>query len=113
MQMFDFSNQTKNLFTFVFGTLLHTLVYSFLGSMNIMINPFWKTFHGFYSHIIFADAIAIGIIYKNYYNNSIFSELTQIIDPIQEQKLNQMPEPTFKIVEENLNPELELEPEIE
>jgi hypothetical protein len=92
MQLFDLTNQTKNLTTFVFGTLLHTMLYSYLGSLNLSASSFMKTMFGFYSHILFVDIVAIGIIYKNYYNESIVSEFTNLVVPIQKQSIN-IPEP--------------------
>ncbi len=79
MQTFDFTNQTKNLITFVLGTFIHTLIYSYLGSLGA---PFLRAFHGFYTYIVASDAIAIAIIYKNFYNNTILREFTDIIDPV-------------------------------
>lgn len=69
------TDQTRNLTTFVLGTLIHTIVYSYLGSLQLETNPFLKTFHGFYLYIVIADAIAIAIIYKNYYNSTILTEM--------------------------------------
>jgi hypothetical protein len=88
MQLFDtMQNQTKNLTTFLFGTTIYTLFYSYLGSLNFEENLFFKSFFNFFFYIILADAFAMAIIYKNYYKTTIFTEINETLgDKLTEKK---------------------------
>ncbi len=78
MKLFPFmENQTRNLTTFLFGVISYTLIYSYVGSINFDKNSFIYRFFMFFIYIVLADAFAMGIIYKNYYNHTIFKEVEE------------------------------------
>jgi hypothetical protein len=80
MQNFEsVENQTKNLTTFLFGVTVYTLIYSYVGSCDFSSNLFLKSFFGFFYYIILADAFAMAIIYKNYYKQTIFTEVKETV----------------------------------
>lgn len=72
-------NQTKNLFTFVFGTLLYTILYSYFGAINKETNAFIFMLFNYFSYIVLADGFSMAIIYKNYYKTTIFTEIKETI----------------------------------
>lgn len=72
------SDQTKNLFTFLFGVVSYTLMYSWFGSINKEDNVFIFSLFNYFSYSILADAFAMAIIYKNYYKSSIIGEATEV-----------------------------------
>jgi hypothetical protein len=74
--MYTFENQTRNLTTFLLGTLLYVFIYSYTGSL-INISSFFKNLFGFFIYIIIADAFAMGILYKNAYNQTILTEIKE------------------------------------
>ncbi len=84
----NFTDQTRNLVTFLLGIVLYTVLYTYLfnknnNSTNLLINSIKAGF----SYIIMSDCIAMGIIYKNYYKSSIINEVKEAwIDPISSNK---------------------------
>ncbi len=72
-------NQTKNLFTFVFGTLLYTILYSYFGAINKETNAFIFMLFNYFAYIVLADGFSMAIIYKNYYKTTIFTEIKETI----------------------------------
>lgn len=72
------SNQNKNLFTFVVGVVLYTIIYSFLGSLKGDNKPFLTMFFNFFLYIILADGFAMAIIYKNFYKITIMGEVKDV-----------------------------------
>lgn len=73
------SDQTKNLITFLSGTVCYTLIYAYLGAMDYENHKFGKYLYNFFIYIIIADAIAIAIIYKNFYKETVLNEITEVI----------------------------------
>lgn len=73
------SDQTKNLLTFVLGSTLYTLFYSYLGSFDFSCNLMFKSLFNFFFYIILADGFAMAIIYKNYYKQTIFTEVRETL----------------------------------
>lgn len=73
------SDQTKNLITFLSGTVFYTLLYAYLGALDYANNKFGKYLFNFFIYIVIADAIAIAIIYKNFYKQTIFNEVTEVM----------------------------------
>ncbi len=73
------SDQTKNLITFLSGTVFYTLLYAYLGALDYTNHKFGKYLFNFFIYIVIADAIAIAIIYKNFYKQTIFNEITKVI----------------------------------
>lgn len=72
-----FTEQNRNLFVFVTGTILYVLLYATIGSL-VHINKFYFVLFNTFWYIIVADIIAIAIIYKNYYGKPIINEVTNI-----------------------------------
>ena len=72
-------NQTRNLTTFLTGIVLYVLFYSYIGSLDIMNNPFLKRLFGYFIYIIMADGFSMAIIYKNFYKQTIFTEVNETI----------------------------------
>ncbi len=73
------SDQTKNLITFLSGTVFYTLFYAYLGALDYANHKFGKYLYNFFIYVIIADAIAIAIIYKNFYKQTIINEITEVI----------------------------------
>ena len=73
------TDQTKNLLTFVLGSTLYTLFYSFLGSFDFNTNFMFRSLFNFFFYIILADGFAMAIIYKNFYKQTIFTEVRETI----------------------------------
>ena len=72
-------NQTRNLTTFLTGTVLYVLFYSYAGSFNFIDNPFFKRLFGFFIYIVIADGFAMAILYKNFYKQTIFKEVEETL----------------------------------
>ena len=75
----NFTNQTKNLLTFLIGIVLYTIFFTYLFKKNnesksLLIN----SMKGGFTYILLSDCISMGIIYKNYYNRSITSEIKEV-----------------------------------
>jgi hypothetical protein len=73
-----FTDQTRNLITFLLGIILYTILYTYLfdknnNSTNLIVNSFKAGF----AYIIMSDCIAMGIVYKNYYKTSILNEVKE------------------------------------
>ena len=65
----NFSNQTRNLLTFLIGVVLYTVILSYLfNKNNVSTNFMINGIKAGISYIMLSDCIAMGIIYKNYYN---------------------------------------------
>lgn len=72
-------DQTRNLLTFLSGTVLYVLFYSYLGSLDFSRNFFGKSLFNFFYYIVLADGFAMAIIYKNYYKHTILNEVRETI----------------------------------
>lgn len=72
-------NQTRNLTTFLTGTVLYVLFYSYAGSFDFIDNPFLKRLFGFFIYIVIADGFAMAILYKNFYKQTIFTEVEETL----------------------------------
>lgn len=72
-------NQTRNLTTFLTGTVLYVLFYSYAGSFDFIDNPFFKRLFGFFIYIVIADGFAMAILYKNFYKQTIFTEVKETL----------------------------------
>jgi hypothetical protein len=72
-------NQTRNLTTFLTGTVLYVLFYSYAGSFDFIDNPFLKRLFGFFIYIVMADGFAMAILYKNFYKPTIFTEVKETL----------------------------------
>lgn len=69
--------QTRNLTTFLTGTVLYVLFYSYVGSLDFDSNPFLKRLFGFFFYIVLADGFAMAVLYKNFYKQTIFTEVKE------------------------------------
>lgn len=72
-------NQSRNLTTFLTGTILYVLFYSYIESCNFNDNIFLKRLFGFFIYIVIADGFAMAILYKNFYKQTIFTEVNETI----------------------------------
>ena len=72
-------NQTRNLTTFLTGTVLYVLFYSYAGSFDFIDNAFLKRLFGFFIYIVMADGFAMAILYKNFYKQTIFTEVNETL----------------------------------
>jgi len=80
LKMFpSMENQTRNLTTFLTGTVLYVFIYSYVGSVNLNCNLFYKRLFGFFIYIIMADGFAMAILYKNAYKQTIFTEVGETL----------------------------------
>lgn len=78
MKIFTFmENQTRNLTTFLVGTVLYVLFYSYIGSIDFNNNYFYKRLFHFFVYIIMADGFSMAIIYKNFYKHTILNEVKE------------------------------------
>lgn len=77
---FNYSNQTKNLITLLIGIFLYTIIWTYVkdpkraDSHNLLLNSLKMGF----TYIFMTDCLAMGIIYKNYYNKSIVKEAVDV-----------------------------------
>jgi len=72
----DMEPQHRNLTTFITGVVLYTLFYSYVGTLgneHIFLNIFLK----YSMYIVLADAFGMAILYKNFYKQSIFTEVEE------------------------------------
>ena len=91
----DKPNGKKNVITFLIGSICWILLASYLFSPNIIHTNFLSiTLKNFFQWFIVIDICAIAIIYKMYYNKSIFNEIVEIADvePVTE-KITEKVEP--------------------
>lgn len=72
-------NQTRNLTTFLTGTILYVLFYSYVGSIDFNSNPFLKRLFGFFIYVVIADAFSMAILYKNFYKQTILTEVNETL----------------------------------
>jgi len=72
-------NQTRNLTTFLTGTVLYVLFYSYVGSIDFNSNLFLKRLFNFFIYIVIADGFAMAILYKNFYKQTIFTEVNETL----------------------------------
>ncbi len=80
LKVFPFGDdQTKNLTTFLVGTVIYTLFYSYIGSLDFQSNQFFKVFFNFFFYIVLADAFAMAVVYKNYYKHTILTEVKETL----------------------------------
>lgn len=83
--------QTKNLTVFLIGVTIYTFVYSWLGSNSRNDRSFSYFFFNFFTYVILADAFSMAIIYKNYFNKSIFNEVKETFGAPPEDKYKNIP----------------------
>lgn len=108
-------NQTRNLTTFLTGTVLYVLFYSYVGSVDFNSNLFLKRLFGFFIYIVIADGFAMAILYKNFYKQTIFTEVNETlgssgpkmtaenVEPIATVEANIMPEFRNPLLNNNSN----------
>lgn len=95
-------NQTKNLTTFLIGIVLYVLFYSYVGSIDFNNNIFLKRLFGFFIYILIADAFSMAIIYKNFYKQTIFTEVKETIGSNNSEKVtDENNDPILNITKEN------------
>lgn len=87
----NFSNQTRNLLTFLLGVILYTVLWTYLYNHTNNNNLIITSLKWGFSYILIADCFAIAVIYKNYYKKSINNEIKQVIN-LTEEKINENPE---------------------
>ncbi len=73
------NNQKKNLTTFLLGVVIYTILYSWIGTLTYENNKFLFTFFNFFFYIVLADAFSMAVIYKNYYNTTILTEIKDVV----------------------------------
>lgn len=97
----DLPNGKRNVRTFLLGTvcyiLLHALLFSKIGEEKHYI----KLFRNYIYYLWAADAIAMAVIYKQFYKKSILSEVGNMIEDVKPSKpvqpaVKQMPTQTAK-----------------
>lgn len=71
----NLSEQTRNLITFLLGVVLYTLLWTYVNTTKSDNFIVASIRYGFY-YIFVSDCFAMGIIYKNYYNRSITTEVS-------------------------------------
>ena len=71
--------QTRNLYVFLIGTVIYTLLYSWLGTFSREQNPFLNGMFNFFLYIILADGFAMAVLYKNYFGRPIHSEVKETL----------------------------------
>lgn len=80
LKIFDsMENQTRNLTTFLTGTVIYVLFYSYAGSFDFIDSPFFERLFGFFIYIVIADGFAMSILYKNFYKQTIFTEVEETL----------------------------------
>jgi len=67
-------DKTRNFTTFLVGVVLYTLFYTYFGTYGPEF-PFISSFLKYAMYIILADGFVMAIIYKNYYNQTILTEV--------------------------------------
>jgi len=67
-------DKTRNFTTFLLGVVLYTLFYTYFGTYGPEF-PFICSFLKYAMYIILADGFVMAIIYKNYYNQTILTEV--------------------------------------
>lgn len=72
-------NKTRNLTIFLTGTVLYVLFYSYVGSFDFIDNLFFKRLFGFFIYIVIADGFAMAILYKNFYKQTILTEVKETL----------------------------------
>ena len=78
--MDDKENGKKNVMTFLFGSILYFLLYGYLRSPTTNINNFvMYALKNFFHWFILIDMICMAVIYKLYYNRSIFNEMSETV----------------------------------
>lgn len=90
MNLFDsvIENKTRNFTTFLVGVVLYTLFYTYFGTYGPDY-PFLSSFLKYAMYIILADGFVMAIIYKNFYKQTIFTEVNETLGankPINETK---------------------------
>jgi hypothetical protein len=82
----DIPNGKKNVRTFIIGTICWILLASFLFSKTIVhTNFFIVTLKNFFQWFLVIDICSIAVIYKLYYNKSIFNEVVEIAVPLKQE----------------------------
>jgi hypothetical protein len=73
-QFTSMENKTINLTTFLAGTFLYILFYSYIDSVD-----FLKRIFALFVYIVIADIFAMAILYKNCYNKPIFTKVNETL----------------------------------
>ena len=74
----NMENQHRNLTCFLAGVIIYTLIYSYMGVFaKETNNMFLLSFFYNMWYILLADAFAMAVLYKNYYNKTIFTEVDE------------------------------------
>lgn len=105
-------NQTRNLTTFLIGTILYVLFYSYVGSLDLTKNKFIQLFFNFFIYIVLADGFAMAIIYKNFYKHTIFNEVKETFGSKYVDEYNPLLDKPIKLKRPNI-PKQEQEQESE
>ena len=71
-------DKTRNFTTFLLGVVLYTLFYTYFGTYGPEF-PFISSFLKYAIYIILADGFVMAIIYKNYYNQTILTEVGETL----------------------------------
>jgi hypothetical protein len=71
-------DKTRNFTTFLLGVVLYTLFYTYFGTYGPEF-PFICSFLKYAMYIILADGFVMAIIYKNYYNQTILTEVGETL----------------------------------
>jgi hypothetical protein len=79
------SRETKNLTVFLTGVWLYAIVYSYIGSSVFDKDSFIARFCMCFTYLVVADAFSMGVIYKNYFGETIFKEVKETFG-VKEQK---------------------------
>lgn len=103
--------QTRNLSVFLLGTVIYTVLYSWLGTFSREQNPFFNGIFNFFYYIVLADAFAMGVLYKNYFGRPIHAEVKETlgasytatnVEPITHIEINEPNIPVVQAVPELL-----------
>lgn len=73
----DGNRETKNLTIFLIGVHIYLFLYIYLQNTE---DRFLRLYANLMWWIITADAFAMGIIYKNYWGNSILTEVKEVME---------------------------------
>ncbi len=106
-------DKTRNFITFLLGVVLYTLFYTYFGTYGPEF-PFISSFLKYAMYIILADGFVMAIIYKNYYNQTILTEVGETLGAPKPHyaeaevvgHINRDVEPIIKNVETDNIPEL-------
>jgi hypothetical protein len=71
--------ETRNLTVFLFGGLLYAITHSYISCSSFKKDSFLSKLAMWYTYIMITDAFAMGVIYKNKFNESICREVKETI----------------------------------